>query len=114
MDERVVATYNKEEEFLDEYGEIANVAAKLLASEWHPNYLASDSVRANLKYFFSLGEVNDLAFDFAAVYHDKNGFSSVQIVLKSSHRVVNIRVRKVNDELIGEKIVDKPIDKANN
>lgn len=77
------------------------------------NYYANDSVRANLKYFFSTGEVKDLAFDFASIHHDKNGFSSVQIVLKSSHRVVNVRVRKIKDELVGEKIVDKPVENIN-
>jgi hypothetical protein len=112
LDEHVVKTFSKEEEFLDEFGETAIVAAKLLNGEWHPNYFANDSVRANLKYFFSRGEVNDLAFDFAAVYHDKVGFSSVQIILKSSHRVVSIRVRKMNNELVGEKIVDKSIEKT--
>lgn len=34
MDERVVKTFNKEEEFLDKYGETASVAKKLLNGEW--------------------------------------------------------------------------------
>jgi hypothetical protein len=42
------------------------------------------------------------------VYHDDKGFSSAQIVLKSSQRIVNVKVRKIGNEFIGETIVDKP------
>jgi hypothetical protein len=110
MEERLKRLYRKEEEFLDEFGEAATVAVRLLNGEWDPNYTANDVVRKNLEYFFSAGEVSNLVFDSASVYHDDNSFSSVQIILKSSRRLVNVRVRKVHDELVGEKIVDRPID----
>jgi hypothetical protein len=109
MTENLKKLYKKEEEFLDEFRNIASVAVKLLKGEWQPNYSASDATRKNQEYFFSKSQIKDLVFDSAAVYNDDNGFSSVQIILKSSHRIVNVRVRTVNGELVGEKIIDRPI-----
>ncbi len=99
--------YQKEEEFLDEFSDIAIEAAKILNDEWQPNYDCDDGARKNRDYFFSTGELYSLTFDGAAVYHDRNGFSSVQIVLKSSKRTVTVRVKWEDENLIAEKIVDK-------
>lgn len=107
MEEHLKRHYLKEEEFLDEFYNAASVAAKLLDGEWQPNYACNDAVRKNGEYFLSTGELQQLAFDSASVCHDANGFSSVQILLRSSKRVVNVRVRKVNGDLVAEKIVDK-------
>jgi len=109
MEEHLNKVCSKEEEFLDEFGNVASVTVRILNGEWQPNYDANDSVRRNQKYFFSTGEIKDLVFDSACIYHDNNGFSSAQITLKSSHRRVTVRVRLVNGELVGEKIVDRPI-----
>ena len=65
MDERMVKGFNKEEEFLDEFGELAIIAANLLNQEWKPNYYANDSYRKSIKYFLSTGEMKDLVFDNA-------------------------------------------------
>jgi len=110
MEEHFKRLYCKEEEFLDEFGDSASVVTKLLNGEWQPNHTANDTTRKNLDHFFSTGEVNNLVFDSASVYHDDNGFSSVQIILKSSHRLVNVRVRKVRGKLIGKKIIDRSAD----
>lgn len=108
MEERFKRLYLKEEEFLGEFGDVASAAAKLLNGEWQPNDTANDAARKNLEYFFSTGEVSNLVFDSASVYHDDKGFSSAQITLKSSRRHVTVRVRKVHGELIEEKIIDRP------
>ena len=100
--------YSKEEEFLDEYWQTAKVAVRILNGEWEPNFGANDNTRKNQEYFLPTGEINNLVFDEAWVCHDNNGFSSAQIILKSSHRLVNVQVRVVNGELVGEKIIDKP------
>ena len=100
-------SYLKEEEFLDEFFNVADKAAQLLNGDWKPNSACTDKARHNRDYFLSTGELYQLTFDSAAVYHDENGFSSVQIILKSSKRIVNVRVRKVNGSLIAEKILDK-------
>ena len=102
--------YLKEEEFLDEFYNAASIAARLLGEEWEPNPECNDSVRKNQQYFLSTGELNALVFNSASVYHDEKGFSSMQIVLRSSKRLVTVQVRKSNGELIAEKIVDRPVD----
>ena len=108
MEEHLNKAYSKEEEFLDQFGNLASVVISILNDEWQPNYGANDSVRRNQEYFFSTGEIKDLVFDSASVYHDNNGFSSAQIILESSYRLINVRVRLVNGKLVGEKIVDRP------
>lgn len=109
MDERMVKVFKKEEEFLDEFGDVASVAAKFLDHEWTPSETADDARRATLEYFYSTNEVKDLNFDSAEVFHLGNQFSSVQIILKSSSRLVNVKVKLVGDKLIAEKVVDKPL-----
>lgn len=111
MEEWFKRNYLKEEEFLDEYFNIASVAVKAVNYKWNPNYNANDSTRKNQEYFLSTGELTSLVFDVADVFHNKNGFSSAQIKLKSSKRIVNVRVSEVNGKLVGKKIVDKPNDK---
>src|SRR4030042_2372970 len=108
MEERYKRSYLKEEEFLDEFGDVANVAARVINGEWQPSYHANDSVRKNQEYFISTGELTTLVFDSASIYHNANGFSSAQIILKSSKRIVNVRVRNVKGKLIGKKIIVKP------
>jgi hypothetical protein len=107
MEEYFTKSFVKEEEFLGEFGETARIASDVLNGEWTPNYYSSDYARENLKYFFSTGDVDQLVFDSAAIYRSNNVFSSVQILLKSSHRTVNVRVKQMDNELVGEKIVDR-------
>lgn len=112
MPEYLKRIYSKEEEFLEEFHGVASEAARLLGGDWVPNPACSDKARHNRDDFLQRGELDMLTFDFAAVYHDENGFSSVQITLNSSNRTVNIRVRKVNGSLVAEKILDRNEKKA--
>lgn len=107
MDEHLKRHYVFEEDFLDEFGDVAGAAAKFLDGEWWPNHDCDDTVRKNREYFLSTGELNQLVFDGASVYHDQEGFSSVEILLRSSKRIVNVRVRKVGQDLLAEKLVDR-------
>ncbi len=102
--------YQKEEDFLSDYEAVALVAARTLKDEWQPNYDANENVRKNQDYFYATGELEQLVFDSASIYHDNNVFSSAQIILKSSQRLVNVRVRIVNGKLVGEKIITKTTD----
>lgn len=95
---------------MGEFYDVASIAARLIGEEWEPNPECSDSVRKNQQYFLSTGELNALVFESASVYHDEKGFSSVQIGLRSSKRLVTVQVRESNGELIAEKIIDRPID----
>jgi hypothetical protein len=107
MTEHFERLYTKEEEFLEEFGASAAAAAKIVGGDWQPNYHCDDRVRRNQSYFRSTGELTRLIFELADVYHDSNGFSSVQIVLRSSKRTVTVRVKKVGADLVAEKIVDR-------
>lgn len=69
MDERMVRSYSKEEEFLDDFYEFAAAAAEALHNDWYPNISCDDSVRHNRDHFLSTGELNDLTFDAGVVYH---------------------------------------------
>ena len=100
--------YNKEEEFLEEFYNVASVAASFLNGEWSPKNDCNDDIRQQQKYFLSTGELSQLVFDSAAVHHDAGGFFSVQIVLRSYNRVVTVQVKKVGEDLVAEKLVDKP------
>jgi len=108
MEEYLKRYYVKEEEFVDEFFGVASVAAKALNYEWRPDDQCNDATRKSRDYFLSTGELEQLTFMSAAVYHTAGRFSSAQIILESSKRVVNVRVKKVDGELVAEKIVDKP------
>ena len=107
MAEHLKRHFTREEEFLDGYESVAYKAAELLGDDWHPNPLCTDNDRQQRDYFLKIGELYSVTFDSAAAYHDENGFSSVQITLKSSKRVVTVRVRRVKGSLVAEKILDK-------
>lgn len=94
--ETVFKIFYKEEEFLDEYGELVSSAVSLLNQEWRPNYEANNETRRTERYFLSSGEMTQLVFEMAIVHHNKNGFSSIEVLLKSSARIVNVRIERVD------------------
>ena len=101
--------FRMEEEFLDEYGDVAAVASKLLGDDWTPNYDCTDRDRHNHDHLLSTGEQIALVFESAAVFQVGKSFSSVQIVLRSSKHRVTVRVSEdENGELVAEETVDRP------
>ncbi len=101
--------YLKEEEFLEEFPDVARVVAGELDCGWRPNNVCDEAEKKNQNYLKSTGELSQVMFKSAAVYHGPDGlFSSVQIVLESSKRCVNVRVKMVGGKLVAEKILDKP------
>jgi len=107
MSEYLKRVYHKEEEFLDAFFETARSASLLLSGEWEPNYWCNDKIRHHTQSLLSTGGLRILTFDSASVYQDKKGFSSAEIVLKSSVSIVTVRVKKTNGTLIAEKIADQ-------
>lgn len=106
--ERMHRNYLKEEEFLEHFDSSAREASKLLNGDWKPNYDCNDNERRQRDYFRKSGELTWLVFSSGSVFHDENGhFSSVQIVLESLKRQVNVRVSMVEGKLVAEKIVDR-------
>jgi hypothetical protein len=101
--------YVKEEEFLDGFETAATVAAWFLKGAWTPNYHCNDAVRHNRDQLLESGGLDQLVFSGAAVYQGASGSSSVQIALRSSTRSVNLRVKRVGQELVAEKLLDKQV-----
>ena len=109
MTEDVRRCYDREEEFLSEFPFVVSAAVNLLNGGWEPDYFCDDASRQNLAYLLSIGRLASLSFDGAAVYHDASGFSSAQIFLKSSTRIVTVRVRKDGNDFVAEQVVDKAV-----
>jgi hypothetical protein len=107
MPEYLKRVYHKEEEFLDNWSAVAEAVFRLLGGDWKPNYWCNDKTRLNTKHSLSRGELQTLTFDSASVHKDKNGFSSAEIVLQCSSRVITVHVRKTNGNLIAEKIAEQ-------
>ena len=88
---------------------MAQQAVKVLEDEWEPNPFCSDRVRRNQENALRTGDLDFLVFDGATVRREKNGLLSVQIMLKSSKRLVAVRVTKNNGDLKAEILVDKKL-----
>ena len=108
MHEQLKHYYVREEEFLDHFEHIAIVAARLMAGAWTPDYRCDDIVRQERNRLLTAGTQQDLVFSGGAVYQVDAHFSSVQIALQSSARIVNIRVKRgTTEEFVAEKVLDR-------
>ena len=107
MNEHFTRNYLKEEEFLDEFYDLAGKAAALLKGEWSPNESCDDATRTSQRHFLSTNALPNLIFDSAALYSDGKVLSSVKIVLKSSGRVVVVAVKRSGDDFVAEKALDR-------
>jgi len=101
--------YLKVEEFLEEFTDVARVVAGELDCGWRPNNVCDEAEAKNQNYLTSTGGLSKLMFKSAAVYYGPNGvFSSVEIVLESLKRYVELRVKIVGGKLVAERILDRP------
>jgi len=101
--------YLREEEFLEEFSDVARLAAGELNCGWRPNNVCDEAEKKNQNYSRSTGELSQVMFKSATVYYGPHGlFSSVEIVLESSKRCVNVHVTMVGGKLVAEKILDRP------
>lgn len=101
--------YLKEEEFMEEFSDVARVVAGELNCGWRPDNVCDEAEKKNQNFFKSTGELGQVMFKSAAVYYGPHGlFSSVEIALESSKRYVEVRVKLVGGKLVAEKILDRP------
>jgi WD40 repeat protein len=77
MDEHVHRQYLKEEEFLEVYYETVDVVRPLLGHEWRPNFQCDDQVRDRRVRLLAAGQLAELTFDSAVLFHNRDGLSSV-------------------------------------
>jgi hypothetical protein len=100
--------YLKEEEFLEEFSDVARVVAGELDCGWRPNNVCDEAEAKNQNHLRSTGEIGQVMFKSAAVYYGPHGlFSSIEIVLESSKRCVKVCVKIVGGKLIAEKTHDR-------
>ena len=112
MEESMKKHYMKEEEFLDDFPGAGPAISKAVEGEYEPDYDCCDQARSNAKYFIESAELASLVFDSASIYHESGYFSSAQVVLKSSKRVVTVRIKPSKDTKLDystEIIVDKEL-----
>ena len=101
--------YQREEEFLDEYGHGGIVGAAQEAirpDEWRPNYDCDDAARQQTDYAMKSGWLEQLTFKGAAAYHDTETrqFVRVQIILECAKRSITVEVRKDGDGFVARKL----------
>lgn len=112
MAETLKRHYIKEEEFLGDFAGAGPAVSQAVDGDYEPNYDCNDQTRANIEYFLKSGELSSLAFDGASIYHEAGCFSSAQVVLKSSKRVVTVRIRPSKEAKLDyntEIVVDKTL-----
>jgi len=107
MNEHFTRNYLREEEFLDEFYEMAGKAVRLLNGQWCPDEDCNDAVRKDRQYFLSANSLPNLVFDSASLHSDAHGLSLVKIILRSSRRLVVVAVKRVGKEFVAEKISDR-------
>ena len=107
MPESIEQTFTKEEEFLAGYFDAAMAAAELLEGDWRPNPACNEQTRKSRAEALAKGELARLAFERANVAGEANGFSTVEILLRSSRRTIKIQVMKADDTVTAEIVEDR-------
>jgi hypothetical protein len=106
MDEHVHRQYLKEEEFLEVYYETVDVVRPLLGHEWRPNFQCDDQVRERRVRLLAAGQLAELTFDSAVLFHNRDGLSSIRLYLRSSARFLVARIHWVEGETRVEMLAD--------
>jgi len=108
MFEHVERRYDKEEEFLNDFGACVPAVLKLLGDEWRPDWQCNDDVRRERMQLLRTDQLPHLVFTEARIFHAGEGLSSIQIDLKSSIHHITVWIKPVGDGWTAEKIADTP------
>ena len=106
MDAYVTRLYRKEEQFLEDW--YLAVDEPRLGADWRPNFQCNDLERWKRHLQLQAGQLDALTFDEAVIFHDKGQFASLQLRLRSSARLMVVRVRWV-PEMVVETLLDRPL-----
>src|SRR5262245_6617242 len=102
--------YRKEEDFLEHFLGTVEALLPVLAAEhgadWRSNYGCNDAERWARQLRLNAGQLDALAFDEAVILHAERGFSSLQLHLRSSHRLLIVCVSWVDGQMVVEKRLD--------
>src|SRR5687768_10995422 len=100
MDGWVKRMYLHEEDFLEEWYATVEAVLQHLPHAWQPNFQCDDRARAERDQLLARGQLATLTFDSAVIFYDKDVFSSIQLYLRSSARLVIVRVRWAGAEMM--------------
>ena len=106
MDEYVAGMYLREEEFLEVFYGTVEAVLPQLGCDWRPNFQCDDAARWRRDRQLREGSLEALTFDSAVIFHGKEGFSSIRLYLRSSARLIVLRLRWSDDGLRVESLHD--------
>ena len=106
MDEHVNRMCLKEEEFLEVYYETVDAVLPSLGHAWRPCFLCNDHVRDRRARLLAMGQLAELTFDSAVMFHGRDGLSSIRLYLRSSARFVVTRIHWAAGETRVEMLAD--------
>src|SRR5262245_10263237 len=110
-DEWVRLLYRKEEDFPEHFlgtvEALLLVLAAELGADWRPNYSCDDRQRWQQHLRLNAGQVHALTFEEAVIFHGREGFSSLQLHLRSSHLLLIVRVCSLGGQMAVEKRLDR-------
>ena len=106
MDEHVHRMYLKEEEFLEVYYETVDAVLPRLGHDWRPNFQCNDHVRDRRARLLATGQLAELTFDSAVLFHGREGLTSIRLYLRSSARFLVARIHWVEGATRVEMLAD--------
>jgi hypothetical protein len=80
------------EEFLAVHYETVDAVLPWLGHNWCPNFNCNDHVRQRRVRLLAAGQLAELSFDSAVMFHGREGLSSIRLYLRSSARFVVARI----------------------
>jgi hypothetical protein len=107
MEEYVHRQYLNEEDFLVEYFGTVDVVLPLIGHAWRPNYQCNDQVRDRRARLLATGQLAELTFDSAVIFHNGGSLTSIRLYLHSSTRFLVARIHWVAGETRVEILADK-------
>jgi hypothetical protein len=98
--------YRKEEEFLEDFYLAVEELLPRLDADWQPNFRCDDRERERRRLCVATGKLDRLVFDEAVVGHNRQGFSSFDLHLRSSSRLLIVRIRWDKSGMLVERRLD--------
>jgi len=99
--------YCKEEEFLEDFYLAVDELLPRLDADWQPNFRCNDRERERRRLALVAGTLGELVFEEAVVGHNRQGFSSLDVHLRLSSRLLIVRIRWDSSGMIVEKRLDR-------
>jgi hypothetical protein len=106
MDDYVSRMYRKEGESLEIYHETVDAVLPFLGHDWRPDFHCNDHVRDRRARHFATGQLAELTFDSAVVFHGREGLTSIKLCPRSPARFVVARIHRMDGETRVQLVAD--------